>query len=206
MGGSVFFGSMAAVGGMASWLFMLLSILAFYIGTCYGLQLLAKKYEPKLHPVLSWIPLVNLYPIMKISGQSAWWILGLCIPLFNIYVAFNTYYLIAKRTGRGAGTMFLLVFFGFITLPWLGLTVHGKKTTLAWVLGIIAIVCYILGFFGIMATAVSAWLSTGMNPYVQEEVMEQMRNNPEIRAAMEQEMQNNPEARAAIEAMMEIKN
>lgn len=57
-----------------------------------------------------------------------------------------------------------------------------------------------------MASIASAGLSTGMNPYVQEEVMEQMRNNPEIREAMEQEMQNNPEARAVIEAMMEIKN
>lgn len=206
MGGSVFFGSMAALGGMASSLFMLLSIVAFYIGTCYGLQLLSKKYEPQLHPVLSWIPVVNIYPMLKISGQSAWWILGLFVPLLNIYVLFNTNYLIAKRTGRGAGTMLLLVFFGFITLPWLGLTVHGKKTTLAWVLGIIAIVAYILGFIGMTAAIASAGLSTGMNPYVQEEVMEQMRNNPEIRAAMEAEMQKNPEAQAAIEAMMEIKN
>lgn len=185
---------------------MLIAGLAFYIGTSYGIYLLAKKYEPKLHPALSWIPVVNLYPMMKISGQSAWWILGLFVPLLNIYVAFNTNYLIAKRTGRGAGTMFLLVFFGFITLPWLGLTVHGKKTTLAWVLGIVAIVCYILGFVGMVTSIASAGLSTGMNPYVQEEVMEQMRNDPEIRAAMEQEMQNNPQARAAIEAMMEIKN
>lgn len=102
--------------------------------------------------------------------------------------------------------MFLLVFFNFITLPWLGLTVYGKKTTLAWVLGAISIIAYILGLVGMFASVASAGISTGMNPYVQEEVMEQMRNNPEIRAAMEQEMQNNPEAKAAIEAMMEIKN
>ncbi len=206
MGGSAFFGSMAALGGVVSFLFMFVSILAFYIGTSYGIYLLAKKYEPQIHPALSWIPLVNVYPFIKISGQSAWWILGLFVPLLNIYVAFNTNYLLAKRTGRGVGTMFLLVFFNFITLPWLGLTVHKRKTTVAWVLGIIAVLGYIISLIGMTATIASAGLSTGLNPYVQEEVMEQMRNNPEIREAMEAEMQKNPEARAAIEAMMEIKN
>ena len=101
MGGSVFFGSMAALGGMASFLFILISIISMYVGTSYGLYLLAKKYEPKIHPALSWIPGVNVYPFIKISGQSAWWIFGLFVPLLNIYVAFNTNYLIAKRTGRG---------------------------------------------------------------------------------------------------------
>ncbi len=102
--------------------------------------------------------------------------------------------------------MFLLVFFNFITLPWLGLTVFKRKTTVAWVLGIIAVLGYIISLAGMTATIASAGLSTGLNPYVQKEVMEQMRNNPEIRAAMEQEMQKNPEAQAAIKAMMEIKN
>ncbi len=75
MGGSAFFGSMAALGGAVSFLFMFASLLAFYIGTSYGIYLLAKKYEPQIHPALSWIPLVNVYTFIKISGQSAWWIL-----------------------------------------------------------------------------------------------------------------------------------
>lgn len=190
---SLFFGGIAAISGAVSLTAMIIGVLAFYIGTSYGLYLLAKKYEPKLHPILSWIPIVNIYVYARISGKSPWWILGFLVPLLNIFVGFYLAYGIALRTKRDIGTMLLLVFFGCIMLPWLGLTVHGRKRTAAWVLGIIGIIGTLIGAFAFASSAVTAAISAGTNPRIQAEIMEELKNNPEFQKAME-ELKNNPEA------------
>lgn len=95
---------------------------------------MAKKYEPTIHPVMSWIPLVNVYVFARISHKSPWWILALLVPFLNIFAAFYLSYWVAKRTGRDVGTMLLIIFFKGITILWLGLEVNGKKKTLVWIL------------------------------------------------------------------------
>lgn len=63
----------AGTGGLT----FLIGVLLSYVAVSYGIYLLAKKYEPSLHPAWSWIPLVNIYPIVKVSKQSLWWIVVL---------------------------------------------------------------------------------------------------------------------------------
>ena len=126
-----------------------------YCGLSYGIMLLGKKYEPQIHPALSWIPIVNLYPLAKISGRSGWWmasffamplalipglsILALIVPLVNIFALFYISSWIAKRVWYGYGCMFLLIFLSPLTLPWLWLKANGRKTTIVWIIG--SIVC-----------------------------------------------------------------
>lgn len=55
------------------------------------------------------------------------------VPILNIFAIFYLSYSLAKRVGYDIGAMLGLVFFPFITLPWLGLKVQKKKTTFAWV-------------------------------------------------------------------------
>jgi len=134
--------------GIAGLILAIIWFIGVYISTSYGLYLLAKKYEPVIEPAFSWIPFLNLYVIIKLSQKSPWWVLGLFVPLLNIYTVFYVYHGIAVRTGRGIGTMFLLIFFMPVTLPWLWLKANDRKTTLAWLLGIGGIACIIFWYAG----------------------------------------------------------
>ncbi len=128
----------AGAGGLT----FLIGALLSYVAVSYGIYLLAKKYEPSLHPAWSWIPVANVYPAVKVSGQSLWWIVALLFggiipfigPIITLGAAIFIYHKISERTGRGAGTTALLLFFSVIMLPWLGLTVNKKSTKTAWIL------------------------------------------------------------------------
>ena len=94
----------AGLGGMLVFLAAILS----YIAVAYGIYLLAKKYEPKVHPAWSWIPIVQIYPLVKVSGQPLWWILvlflGILVPgiggLITLAACIFIYHKVSERTGR----------------------------------------------------------------------------------------------------------
>lgn len=198
---SVILGGIAAMSGVVGIVCMIIAMLAFHIGTSYGIFLLAKKYAPTLHPALAWIPVVNIFVYAKLSGKSLWWLVGLFVPALNLFVTCYYAYWISKRTGRDVGTMLLLVFFPFITLPWLGLRAHNRKTTAAWVWAIIAIVAFFVGLIGIIIGIGSAGASAATNPEIRAQVMEELKDNPEFQKAMN-ELKNNPEAMKALEEQM----
>jgi Family of unknown function (DUF5684) len=50
---------------------------------------------------MAWIPVLNVFNLVKIAGLSYWWILGLLVPLWNIYVVIKIYHGISKGTGHG---------------------------------------------------------------------------------------------------------
>jgi hypothetical protein len=58
------------IGGLV----FILGLLLSYVSISYGIFLLSKKYEPMLHPVWSWIPIAQIYPVVQVSGQPLWWI------------------------------------------------------------------------------------------------------------------------------------
>lgn len=53
---------------------VIIGALLSYVAISYGIYLLSKKYEPSLHPAWSWVPVANVYPVVKISQQPLWWI------------------------------------------------------------------------------------------------------------------------------------
>ena len=124
-----------------------------YVAISYGIYLLSKKYEPSLHPAWSWIPVANVYPVVKISKQPLWWIavilLAGFVPFIGGLVTLGAiifiYHKISERCGRGAGTTACMVFFSVIAFPWLGLSVHKKDTKIAWILGVAALIISITG-------------------------------------------------------------
>lgn len=68
----------AGVGGFI----VLVGALLSYIAISYGIYLLAKKYEPKVHPAWSWIPVAQIYPLVLVSKQSPWWIAAILLGRF----------------------------------------------------------------------------------------------------------------------------
>ncbi len=211
---SMMLGSAAAMTGIVATISLLIAMIAMYIATSYGIYLLAKKYEPTLHPALSWIPVVNVFIYAKLSGKSLWWLLGLFVPFLNIFVTFYYAYWISKRTGNDVGMMFLLVIFPCIALPWLGLRAFNRKTTTAWVLGVLSILGGIIGFITLIITVSMGAASMANNPEFQsglQDAMEEFKDSPEFQQAMEEiqnnpefqaQMEKNPETRAQIEAMI----
>src|ERR1700674_1388919 len=56
------------------------------------------------------IPLYNYIVLFRITGKSAWWILGLMVPFLNFYVAIRLVFNLASVFGRGIGFGFGLLF------------------------------------------------------------------------------------------------
>lgn len=181
-------------------------IVLLYVAISYGIYLLAKKYEPKVHPAWSWIPVVQIYPLVRVSGQSLWWIAGILFGQFvpgigGIIVLVSlvyVYYHLAKRTGGDIGTTLLLIFFSGIMIPYLGLKANKKSPTAAWVLGLGSIILIFIGTLMGVAGAGKAMLELekdyNISGIAQEKMMEEMKKNPELQKQFEE----------AKEAMMKI--
>lgn len=177
---------------------VLVGILLLYIAISYGIYLLAKKYEPKVHAAWSWIPVVQIYPLVRVSGQSLWWIaailLGQFVPvIWGIIVLVSliyVYYYLAKRTGGDIGTTLLLIFFSGIMIPYLGLKAHKKSTVPAWVLGIGSIILIFIGTVMGLAGAGKAMLELekdyNISGIAQEKMMEEIKKNPELQKQLEE--------------------
>lgn len=193
------FNAFSIIGIMIGGGLLFIGGIAMYISMCYGLHLLVKKYEPTLHPAWSWIPVANVYPLVKISEQPLWMIavllLGSFVPVIGgIVVLIGLIFVyngLSKRTKRGTGTTLLLIFFSAIMIPWLGLTVNGRKTTLAWVLGIIAIVAMGIGGIAMTAGTVAQVANPDNSQFIDDVkgAVKETVNNPEFQKIMQESQQ-----------------
>jgi hypothetical protein len=64
------------------------------------------------------IPIYNVYLVLKIAGRPGWWLLLYLIPLVNIVVGFIVAIDVARNFGKSALFGFFLIgLFGFIGIP-----------------------------------------------------------------------------------------
>lgn len=73
--------------------------LAVYIYAAYCVYMIAKKTNTE-NAVLAWIPVVNLYLMVKIAKVSMWWLLGLLIPYLNIIAIAYVWWKISEIRNR----------------------------------------------------------------------------------------------------------
>lgn len=98
--------------GLAYW-----SIYLFlYLFYSYAQYKLSNKLEIK-YGWMAWVPVLGIFNLVKIAWLSFLWILGLFIPLWNIYVIIKIYHWVSKRTGHGGWWTFWLIFTGWLFLP-----------------------------------------------------------------------------------------
>ncbi len=179
------------------WIIFFVGLVFGYLAFSYWLYLLSKKFEPSLHPALSWIPVVNVYPLVKISNQPLWWIFILLlwwlVPFFGPVIIITSiifiYYKISERTGRGFGTVILLTFFSVFTFPWLWLTVNNKNTIIGWILSVISFVCVISGSVIGWINAIQIFMEIDKNKFMdnsRQEIMKEIQNNPTMREQMKE--------------------
>jgi hypothetical protein len=63
------------------------------------------------------IPIYNIYLVLKIAGKPGWWLILYLIPLVNIVIAIIVCIGIAKNFGKDAAFGLGLAFLGFIFYP-----------------------------------------------------------------------------------------
>ena len=59
---------------------------------------------------VSLLPFYNVIKLLHITGRSGWWLLGMCVPLLNIFVFVRMVFDLASAFGRGVGFGFGLLF------------------------------------------------------------------------------------------------
>ncbi len=70
-----------------------------YLYSAYILYRLAKKTNTE-NPGLAWVPIINIYTMVKVAGKPGWWIILLFIPLVNIVIIILLWMNIARRVGK----------------------------------------------------------------------------------------------------------
>ena len=80
-------------------LISLVVYLAMYVYIAYALMVIANKTKTP-NSWMSWVPVLNVFLMLKVAGKSYWWFLLLLIPLVNIVVAIIIWMEIAKRRNK----------------------------------------------------------------------------------------------------------
>ena len=91
-----------------------------YLFHCYCCMLICRKagVEPG---ALVWVPVLQLFPLLRAAGMSAWWFLGFCVPVLNIVAQVLWCFNIVKARAKSVWVGILLFlpvtsFFAFLYL------------------------------------------------------------------------------------------
>jgi hypothetical protein len=88
--------------------FVVLGIaLLVYLLHCYCCMLICRK-TGNPPGVLIWLPVLQLFPLLRAAGMSGWWFLGFCVPLLNIVTQCLWCLNIAKARGKSVWVGILL--------------------------------------------------------------------------------------------------
>jgi hypothetical protein len=88
--------------------FVVLGIgLLIYLLHCYCCMLICRK-TGNPPGVLVWLPVLQLFPLLRAAGMSGWWFLAYCVPVLNIVAQVLWCLNIAKARGHGAWVGVLL--------------------------------------------------------------------------------------------------
>jgi hypothetical protein len=83
-------------------------LLLFYLFHSFCCMLICKKSgsEPG---ALIWVPLLQLFPLLKAARMSAWWFLGFLLPGVNLVAQVLWCFKITDARGKGFGVALLLI-------------------------------------------------------------------------------------------------
>lgn len=73
------------------------------------------------------IPIYNVYVMLRIGGNSTWWLLGLGVPVVNVFVLAKVFVDVGRKFGRSVGFGLGLLFLWFVFWPILGFGEDGYQ-------------------------------------------------------------------------------
>lgn len=97
--------------------------LAVYAYMAYMLQLIAKKTStPKVW--WAWVPILNLFLLVKIAQKSYWWVLWSIIPIVNIVITAILWMRVAVRLAKPEwlGILMVIPVVNFAVMGYLAFT------------------------------------------------------------------------------------
>ena len=102
-------------------LYVILALaVVFYLGFCHCCSLICKKtgQEPG---VLIWLPILQIFPLLRAAGMSGLWFLAYCVPVLNIIAQLVWAVKISRARGKTGWVAFFLIlpltsFFAFLYL------------------------------------------------------------------------------------------
>lgn len=86
-----------------------LIFIAIYAYLSFALATIAKKTNTE-NDWLAWIPIVNIYLMVKIAGKPGWWFILFLIPIVNIIFAIIVWMEIAKVRNKPEWLGILVIF------------------------------------------------------------------------------------------------
>jgi hypothetical protein len=112
-------------GSPIAFLFLLVFGLAIYLFYCNCLKRIVEKCGVRPGAII-WIPLFQLIPLFRIAKMNPWLILLMFVPLANLIVAIMVWVNVLKVLGRDAVMVLVVLFFGFIYIPYLAFSSDRK--------------------------------------------------------------------------------
>ena len=83
--------------------------LLFYLFQCYCCMLICQK-TGNPPGILVWLPVLQLFPLLRAAGMSGWWFLAYFVPVLNMVAGILWCFKIAKARGKSAWVgLFLLL-------------------------------------------------------------------------------------------------
>jgi len=70
-----------------------------YLFVCYCLKLICQK-TGKEPGVLIWLPILQMFPLLRAAGMSGWWFVGFLIPLVNLITQIVWCFKIVQARGK----------------------------------------------------------------------------------------------------------
>ncbi len=95
--------------------------LALYLFYAYCLVVIAKKTGFEAQSWWGWIPIFNVFLMIKIAGKPMWWFILLLIPLVNLIIAIILWMGIAaaRRKPSWLGVLILVPLVNLVIPPYL---------------------------------------------------------------------------------------
>jgi len=106
--------------------FIILVDIAIYVYAAYAIYTIAQKAGSP-NPWMAWVPILNAWLIVEISGKEWWWFILFFIPLANIVAIIIVGMALAEKINKPSwmGAVLWVPLLGLITL---GLMAWGGDT------------------------------------------------------------------------------
>jgi hypothetical protein len=84
-------------------------LFALYLFHCFCCMAICNKCGSDPGPLI-WVPVFQLFPLLKAASMSSWWFVAFLVPGINLLAQVVWFVKIAQARGKGFGVVLLLIF------------------------------------------------------------------------------------------------